>query len=285
MTDPGSQPGPYWPVPLADFARPPVTETALGLHFGALRPVDSLRIVEFWQRELRSRFPEAEERDRHIPSIESFDAGATMTPRLEFRRGQQAPRYWFRSQNGSELVQLQNDWLAFNWRKASPDVGYQHYAQGASQFEDIYGAFDSYVQGLGARSIEPLQIEVTYVNQIRAIDGGWATYDDLHHVFGRAAPGSDGHLPPSESQAIALQFLATDSSSKPFGRLYVTVEAGADDSGPVFVLTLTFKARPSTADRAGVMAALDNGHHWIVGGFDELTTSRMHDLWGRKERT
>jgi len=285
MSDDAMTPHAFWPVPLADFERPPVTETVLGVHFGPVRAIESAQIIELWQREFRDRFPHVEERDRHLPSIESFVPGATMTPRIEFRRGPQSPRYWFRSEAGDQLVQLQNDWMAFNWRKSAPEVGYHHFGEGAAQFEVMYRAFEALASATGARSMEPLQVEVTYINQIRAADGGWSNYDDLHKVLERAAHAVSGHLPPAESQTVALQYLAHDGEGKPFGRLYVTVESGLDETGPVFVLTLTFRARPLGADLAGVMAALDFGHHWIVGGFDELTTETMHAIWGRKERT
>ena len=84
-----------------------------------------------------------------------------------------------------------------------------------------------------------------------------------------------------------MQYVARDDLGVPFGRLYVAAEAGfAEDTGiPIFILTLTFKARPLSVDREGVRRALDFGHHWIVGGFAELTTASMHEIWGRKERS
>ena len=49
-------------------------------------------------------------------------------------------------------------------------------------------------------------------------------------------------------------------------------------------MNLTFRGRPLSDDYDGVKRFFDLGHNWVVGGFDELTTEQMHDVWNRTLR-
>lgn len=275
-----------WPEPLPDFDRPPLTETVLAVHFAPVPALDSVAVLDFWRSAMHEAFPKAEERERHVPVIESFERPAPRVPRLEFRRGPHSPLYWLHGTTGEDLVQVQNDWLAFNWRKPAQGADYRHYGYGEERFKEAYERLSEHVSALGDERLDPAQIEVSYINEIRASDGGWSSHNELDRVFARSSQGGPGHLPSAEAQATMVQFVARDVSGQPFGRLHVAAEAGfAPDSGePLFVLTLTFKARPFRDDLPGVLRALDYGHHWIVGGFAELTTPTMHEIWGKKER-
>ena len=46
MSDDAMNPHVFWAVPLADFERPPVTETVLGVHFAPVRTIESAQIIE-----------------------------------------------------------------------------------------------------------------------------------------------------------------------------------------------------------------------------------------------
>jgi len=275
----------YWSSALPDFDRPPVVETVLAVHLAPVRQLDSIRTAEFWSSRLREEFPIAEEQERHFAPLESFEIGPSATPRLEFRRGPQAPRFWFRSAAEDQLVQVQNDWIAFNWRKSQSASGYRHFTEGLDRFSDLFTSLSSYVETLGARPLEALQVEVSYVNQILAADGGWAQPSEMPKVFRGVQPLESRHLPAAESHGVALQYVARDRDGLAFGRLYVSVEPALDPSGPAFIMTLTFKARPRGTDLPSVKDVLEIGHRWVVGSFDELTTADMHQVWGRRDRT
>lgn len=287
MSDADVSTGALWPVPLPDFDRPPLIETVMAVHFSPVPALDSVAVLDFWRTHLLDAYPSAEERERHVPTIESFDRPAPRVPRLEFRRGPHSPLYWLHGSTGEVLLQVQNDWLAFNWRKPGKDADYRHYEYGEERFRRAYEQLSTHVNSISGEALDPAQIEISYINEIRAADGGWSTHDELHRVFVRAGEAADGHLPRAEAQAMMLQFIAQDDDGKPFGRLHVAAEAGfAHDTGePLFALTLTFKAKPLGTDLPGVLRALDYGHDWIVGGFAELTTPAMHEIWGMKERT
>lgn len=73
------------------------------------------------------------------------------------------------------------------------------------------------------------------------------------------------------------------SGSCPVGRLHVELRPGTrkSDDAKLFVLTLTARGEPPSPDAAGLLAFHDLGHEWIVRGFTDLTTERMHEEWGR----
>jgi hypothetical protein len=71
--------------------------------------------------------------------------------------------------------------------------------------------------------------------------------------------------------------------SRFLGRLNVSVQPAYVNATREEILSMTLTARgePLRADTDGVLDFLDMGHNWIVRGFTQLTTPKMHELWGR----
>lgn len=276
----------YWPIPLADYERPPVVETVMAVHFARLRRLTSVELLEFWRSHLRTAYPLASERAAYQVPVELFEApGEPLQIQMELSPSPDRMRYWFQSESNENLVQLQNDWLAFNWRKSSPETGYRHYSYGVERFAELYSQLEHFCQQAGLGQISPQQIEISYINHLSAADGGWQDHADLGRILKLIdADTPDGPLPRAQVMSFAAQYLATASDGVPLGRLYLEVQPRFVDGSPAFMLRLTYRGAPEGLELPGVLAALDRGHHWIVGGFDELTTSDMHTLWGRKDR-
>lgn len=273
----------YWPVPLPDYDRPPVVETVMSVQFARLRRLTSVELLEFWRTRLRESYPIAAERPPYQVPVELFEGPDQLQIQMEL-----APldriRYWFQSESNENLVQLQNDWLAFNWRKVSPDSGYRHYPYGVERFTNLYEELDRFCVEANLGRVAPQQIEVSYINHIGAADGGWQDHADLGLIMKPVnVAGSKGHLPQAQVVNFAAQYVA-ESGGAPVGRLYVETQPRVVEGSPAFMLRLTYRGSPEGWNLPGVLAACDRGHHWIVGAFDELTTSEMHILWGRKER-
>jgi uncharacterized protein (TIGR04255 family) len=275
----------YWPVPLPDYDRPPVVETVMAVHFARLRQLSSIELLDFWRSRLRHDYPVASERPAYQVPIEVLEPpNEHLQIQMELSPAPDRIRYWFQSESNENLVQLQNDWLAFNWRKVSAETGYRHYSYGAEQFERLYTELDLYCSDLKLGRLAPQQIEISYINHIDATEGGWSDHADLGRIVKliRDEPPS-GHLPRPQVMSLSAQYLAT-AGGEAVGRLYVEAQPRFVDSSPAFMVRLTYRGAPEGSHLPGVLTALDRGHHWIVGGFDELTTTEMHDLWGRKER-
>jgi len=51
---------------------------------------------------------------------------------------------------------------------------------------------------------------------------------------------------------------------------------------PIWILTMTARLlHHGEEDTLSVLNSLDTGHDWVVNGFVDMTSERMHDLWGR----
>jgi uncharacterized protein (TIGR04255 family) len=276
----------YWPVPLPDYARPPVVETVMAVHFARLHRLTSVEMLDFWRAHLRDEFPVASERSAYQAQIETFESpSGQVNVQMEFGPTPQRLRYWFLNESNEHLVQLQNDWLAFNWRKTSPDTGYRHYEYGDRRLRELYTTLGEYCASDGLGVVRPLQVEISYVNHIPANEGGWSNHSDLGLILNSIAkPRAEGRLPKAELASYTSQYVVVGDDEAPLGRLHVEAQPRFVDAEPAFMLRLTYRGAPEAPDLDGVFAALERGHHWIVGGFDELTTGTMHELWGRKDR-
>ncbi len=113
---------------LPDFADPPVAEVALAVQF---EPLANLRIPHLgllWS-DFRDRFPKIEEHPQLGPMMEHFGTkGASTTGvRFEMMTKPPIPRCWFLNDEGTELVQVQQDRFAHNWRKIGEGNEYPRY--------------------------------------------------------------------------------------------------------------------------------------------------------------
>lgn len=270
---------------LPRFDHPPVVETILAVHFKALRQLTTVAVLDFWRGHLAKDFPIAEERPRYEPLIERFDVpGAFPVGQILIGTAPLPSRYWFSSPDRQYLVQVQNDWIAFNWRK-QPDVDYDQYERGRDRFRDVWRSFVGFAANLGVKELIPIQCEVTYLNHIQ-VPAGQPSHDvgTILNVLERSRPTA--HLPVPESTALYLQYVI-DHNDRPLGRLHVTAEPAFQtnaDNTEVVLMNLTARGRPTEASEDGVLSFLNVGHEWVVGGFDELTTDEMHKVWGRRER-
>ena len=90
-----------------EFEAPPVHEVAIGAGFDPrLVPLRSEHIGLFWGR-IRDRFPVVEHRPP-VGSPESLGDDAVPFP---------MPRYWFRSGDQADVIQVQRNAFVFNWRR------------------------------------------------------------------------------------------------------------------------------------------------------------------------
>jgi uncharacterized protein (TIGR04255 family) len=277
---------------LPEYESPPVVETVLAVKFRSISGLDSVKIVEFWLENLKEgehSFPRTQIRPPYDMPIERFDSGPSQLPGNLIQlinpiQGFPPSRFWFMSDDEEDLVQIQHDWIAFNWRK-QPDSDYKRYAHGAERFSQIWSKFSDFVSKNELGALVPVQCEVTYINSIPVAEGVWIDHGDGARVTNLLERG-EGRLPTQEGVSVSSQYIAKDESGSPSARLHVQLgsafQAGTNE--PIFSMNLTFRGRPLTDDYEGVRQFFDLGHNWIVGGFDELTTEEIHNVWQRRLR-
>ena len=272
--------------PFPSFRNPPVTEVVVASRFEPSESYDILKIAELAQVAHDLGQDLIEERPGYEAPMErlgAFPSGPQVS--LELLSGPPPTRYWFRNSEGDELLQLQPNWLAANWRKVAPTAQYGRWDSRWAAFATWAGHVESAVAGEGAELVHD-QVEVTYVNHIDGA-GVWSSHADADKVFSfvtpdwRAAPDLAGS-PEFGSTELRYEIPHPRDDGQ-IGRLHVKIAAvfKRPSNEPVFLMDLTARGRPTSEGISGVKEFADIGHEWIVRTFAQLTTRAMHDAWDR----
>lgn len=249
---------------LPSYKNPPVDEVVCGTRF---RPTDKLRIPHIgllWDR-LRKDYPIIQ----HAIPI-SFTKGDVLVDRAT---GFPLPRVWFINTHDDELVQFQTDRFYFNWRRRNRD--YPRYGHVVGNFEGLFTTIKELFKDFDLGEPEPIQHELTYINHIPK-GVGWKTIDDLAEVFSDFfwSKSAGRFLPDPEEINWATKFSFPEKKS----HLIITLKQAirAEDELPILIYEL--KALGMDSD-SNVRTWFDSAHEWIVRGFTDLTTEKMHKLW------
>lgn len=267
---------------IVSFRRPPLTEVVVGVAFRDAQGLTPAHLGDCWQAKWAEKFPRVEEHAPYAPPMERFDVpphGPTVSFELSTRP---AIRLWFVTLDGRELIQVQKDWFACNWRKVEPGSEYDRWPARRAAFEKYFTDLVDFVEDRGLGKVAPMQCEVTYVNHIVAGEG-WARLGELPKVFRLGNSVEGGFLPEPEQSQLGASFVITDDEQRAIGRLHVTAQPAAFREGgqPLFVMNLTARGLPQGSGASGALAFLDRGREWIVRAFAEITTPEMQSVWGR----
>jgi len=261
--------------PLPEFDRPPLVETAIGVVFV---PAEGWRLPHFTRfgRHVEDAYSAAEPQERVIATpLEEFGTLPAPTT-LVFESA--AALWWYTDDQHGRLIQLQRDRFVHNWRKTTANDRYPKYEQIREQFRTAWLSYLGFLAKENLPVPTVLQIEIDYVNHIER-GNGWQSASDIAKLTPLiAAPRAD-FLPLPEATLLNVRYLIPENR----GRLHVTLQPAIRNSDKVELLQLTIGAhgRPSGSDVDSIMNWCDLGHEWIVRGFVDVTTPRMHELWGR----
>jgi uncharacterized protein (TIGR04255 family) len=263
---------------LPSYGNPPVVETILGVQFSPIEKWGIPHFGLFWQTIVKN-YPSFQGQMPILAPIEQPTIFAP-SPEAQVEVVLDPPaRCQFVSENLSDLVQVQRDCFYYNWRKIPGGV-YPRYAQFVRPgFERNWAKFCDFLAAKNLGKPTVIQCEVSYVNHIpRGV--GWETVSEWHNVLKSLSP-SDHQTLLRNPESIKLD--ATYSLA-PSGRLRVTSQHAVRqiDSKEIIALTLTARGKPASSDVQDITAWFDVGHHWVVQGFTDLTTERMHELWERQ---
>lgn len=269
--------------PLPEFKNPPVVELALSIKFKTLKLTTS-HVGLLWQR-FRSDFPVIEdqppldlpieiERER-VPPQSAGQLRVLSLPQI---------RSWFVSASGTQLIQVQHDLFAHNWRKNDTDETYPRFENVRRSFEHELGILREFLAEHGLGEPDAIQCEVTYINHI-APGAAWKRHDELQSVFRFWVRPDYQFLPALDDGRFLLRFVIPDDDGRFCGRLHISSQpAFIETRGveqPIFATVLTARGRPLGKGLAGALQFLDTGHEWIVRGFADITTEKAHQQWGR----
>lgn len=267
---------------LVSFDDPPVNEVVLSVQLSDEVFDDVLVLSKFFP-EIRDSFPKHETKPP-IPEVkEQFgvlsDAGED---EVKLVSGPLSPRYWFLSENENELLQVQPNRFASNWRSISGDESYPRFKVLKPAFESH---FSRLVDCLDSDAFPKVDLcEITYINHIQAGDEPLGNHLPLSDYLTLVSPDEGAPLAEEDSQFVRRYVLRPNGSDDPVGRFYVTAMPAyrRSDEMPIYVLTLIARGTPSADDMAGILSFFDWGHELIVTEFDRITPGDMHEEWGKR---
>jgi uncharacterized protein (TIGR04255 family) len=266
---------------LPDYANPPIAEVIFAVAVTPL-PISVVDLARFGLERLADQFPVHQDQPPALMAVESFDDPLpNLAPALALLTGAPPIRLWFQSEDRTRLVQLQRDWLAYNWQGASGDRPYPRYGYIEGRFLETLDAFAEFARDVTSQELVVHQCELSYVNYILPSDL-WQRHGQASEVI-RLVGASGEFLPEPEDAQIAFRYRIVRNGQS-LGRLYVQATPGQrpTDRQPAIQLNVTARGEPTEPSREGMLDFFRLAHEWIVEGFSAVTTDRAQTLmWGR----
>ena len=230
--------------------------------------------------EFRDEFPVTEDQPPLGFPIEPstlVDSG----PRFEMMTELPTARTWFLNSAGTELIQVQHDRFAYNWRKREPSGPYPRYPKVRENFERHLRVFKQFLSQNDLGTMTARQCEVSYVNHFIE-EGGLDQGRIADYISLWQDLGDGGFLPKPERAVFDATYAMSDAAGRFLGRLRLSLRPATlkVNGWSILVLTLTARGEPLTKGD-GVLGFLDLGREWIVRAFAAVTTPKMHAVWGR----
>ena len=255
------------------FKRPPVIEVALAVQF-APDTLNEFNVLSL-RESVKDRFPGLEKYPPRPPIGEGFVPQQQPQVQFEMIITPPMPLYWFVSQDSTMLIQVQQDRVAFNWRRTAPEDEYPLYETLREEFVPMLNAIQELVAAEG-RELSCNWCEVTYINHIQPMP-------PAHEVSRLLTDYRPPSLPDFEDVNLVTRFRIDDANGEPRGRMSATLASATRIEGnePIWVYTLTTRMLAREGTLEGAIASLDEAREYAGKGFEELTTDQMQALWER----
>jgi uncharacterized protein (TIGR04255 family) len=256
--------------------QPPVNEVALSV---AIRRQDGL-IGPLLPQILGEWFTDHPQVQQAPPyEIPTEPPGGKLRPakgaRLELVTENPKPRYWFISPDGQEVVQVQDNYLALNWRRRSATQKYVSYDNLRARFTDLTRAVEQNLDKRGG-DVHVLRVELAYINVIEP-NSLWRDTNETHRVISTRPPQAD-----YEQFAFSYSRVLT-TEGRTVGRLHVDLAPGWDWEKDEPRLGLNLTARSAELSKNSIDEAtqfLDHAHDEIGSTFLSLLTPEARNIWG-----
>jgi len=268
---------------LPDFGRPPITEVALSMQFEELTDFRVIHLGPLWERlGGKAAFPGTEEHPPVPQTLESFGIPTPLAaPQLRILNTPPMPRYFFVSEGGNFVVQVQQNRFTVNWRKRLPEDEYPRFEPILAKFELYAGQFAAFLKDEALGSFRITQAEVTYVNRIEAnVPAG--QIEGILSVF--SGNYSDDFLHEPEEVRLSLRYAMTGSDGHILGRLYIDSGPGiSGDAKSPLNMQLLARGKPASDGIKGALDFFTIARSHIVSAFASVTSKQMHLTWERTD--
>ncbi len=263
-----------------DFARPPVDEVVLSVLFQSLDGLLAPHLGQIWTEFKADGFVHIEEQPPSNRIVEEF-SGRIPEPQLEFLRAPELARIWFTPDDRSQILQVQRDRFTFNWCKTESSQQYPGFSSICDKFEGFYNRFCQIINKIGIGEVNPLQYELTYIDQLKCGDG-WNTLDDIGKIYNLFADSqnSDSFWSESESVMLRTSFTLPNLHS----RLHLTISnrVKMPEESQTLQTDFTLRGFPENTDYT-MIDWFKSAREQIREKFVSLFTESIQtQIWGRK---
>ena len=124
---------------LSAFERPPVVEVAISIMFEPLRGYTAAHAGLLWKRYPDFTIVE-EQPELDLPLEEPARPQDAPVPKIAWSVAPKV-RTWFRTEAGTQLIQVQRNRFAYNWRRAETSDEYPRYPVVVDRLRSVFSSF------------------------------------------------------------------------------------------------------------------------------------------------
>ena len=255
--------------------KPPIVELVVSVQFSTERPVDSTKLVLFWNEFLRVTHPQVSEAPPLEDTFEKFGGDVSWERRAVRLSLETLPRirYQFTTPDRDRMVQLQATRLVFNWVRR--DADYPRFSKIREEFSRLLTLWQDFAAKNQIGEVVPNQWELCYVNFIPQGEL-WKTPGDWHKVSKLFVSGVDAFEPlVLEDRSFQWRMKMPEDA----GRIALGIQQVPGDDGQPG-MSLTIAARGPTSSVEELHQRLDLAHQTILQLFDRLATTEAKTHWG-----
>ena len=251
------------------FDNPPIVEKLMGIEFAPLEQWAVPHFGLFWQ-EIRASYP----RFQVQPEITDFSEDSSYVDLNSIR-------CWFFHESQERLLQIQNGRFIYNLQEPAAYEKYPRYETIRQEFIDEWLRFCKFLESndIGSPSVQ--QCEITYIDHfVRGRE--WQDLSDLPDII-NCWSGIPSKFLPSEPDFVAIQTAYSMPDEK--GRLVIRLQpvVRTEDEKEILQLTITAVGEPLSSDIEDMLVWFNLGREFAVRSFIDLTSEKMHELWGRRD--
>lgn len=256
------------------FRNPPVNEVGITVAFGDKGVISDYEIGKIHDL-YRDELPEIE---RAAPSPGSEILQMLGRPPLSLDG--QMSRWWLKSRDDRFVLQLQENFLGFNWRRRASKGGqteYPGYDHLKSEFDRHLNTLVRWHEGRGSSLPSPTAVELLYddIIEIQVSDERPKLADFLSFW------NYERDTPMFGWNASWLEAISDNQTPNPpmmkFGAMQALIPDGKSFSP---VIRLTFTAMALVQSFADIDVFLHNAHLHIRRRFLEVVTETARSAWG-----
>ncbi len=260
---------------IADFESPPINEVICGLSFQRMERFTAPFVGLLWQ-DFKAQYPNCEV---HPPLTQVSEQATAM--QLELGPIPSFPRIWLVSEDGTRLIQVQQDLIIHNWRQVESSTVYPRYETVKEGFDEALSKFQGFIATHDLGDIEPKQYELSYVNLVPEGQGyeGLETIGDLLPDF--AWRRNVSRFLPNPSSINFQTVLELPDGN---GKIRVSIQDAVrkSDAKRLIRILLVARGMPQSKNVSTKEEWFELAHEWVVKAFMDLTSEEVQAKHWRK---